>query len=298
MPFFHESHACSFSCGLRAGTFSLSFYFILGLQKYNNILNLQMKLIDNFDGRQLSFESMSIKLNIIRKTKWSFIRFGLHHIIAPFEGALLNLAYLSKVSRWASKNRNVRFNDLDSGRWDYNKRYDLYEYVFNEKKLDDEIIYLEFGVSGGHSFSWWVKKNHHPASKFIGFDTFEGLPEDWGGFKKGAMTTNTQIPQFDDTRISFKEGLFQKTLPSFLQTLDKSKRKVIMMDADLYSSTLYVLTSLAPWMKKGDIIFFDQFNVPMHEFRAFHDFKESFYLKFQLIGAANNYYFCAFEMES
>jgi len=73
---------------------------------------------------------------------------------------------------------------------------------------------------------------------------------------------------------------------------------VIMMDADLYSSTLYVLTSIAPCLKPGDIIFFDQFNVPLHEFRAFNDFTESYYLKFRLIGAANNYYFCAFEMDT
>lgn len=257
-----------------------------------------MKLINNFDAPQLSFKLMNIKLNLIRKTKWSFIRFGLHRIIRPFEGILLNLAYLSKVSGWASKNRNTRFNDFYSTRWDYEKRYKLYDFVLNEKRLNDEIIYLEFGVSGGYSFNWWVNHNRHAFSRFTGFDTFEGLPEDWGGFKKGAMTTHAQIPHFDDPRVSFKKGLFQETLPSFLKTLDKSKRKVIMMDADLYSSTLYVLTSLALYLKKGDIILFDQFNVPMHEFRAFLDFTNSYYLKFQLIGAANNYYFCAFEMET
>ena len=256
-----------------------------------------MKLINNFDAHQLSFIIMNIKLNLIRKTKWSFIRFRLHHIIRPFESILLNLVYLSKVSRWASGNRDIVFNDFHSGKWDYNKRYDLYEYIFREKKLYDEINYLEFGVSGGYSFSWWVNHNSHPFSVFTGFDTFEGLPEDWGGFRKGAMTTHAQIPQYDDPRVSFKKGLFQETLPSFLKTLDKNKRKVIMMDADLYSSTLYVLTSLSPYLNKGDIIFFDQFNVPMHEFRAFCDFTESYYLKFQLIGTANNYYFCAFELQ-
>ena len=71
---------------------------------------------------------------------------------------------------------------------------------------------------------------------------------------------------------------------------------MIMMDADLYTSTLYVLTSLAPCLQKGDIIFFDQFNVPMHEFLAFMNFTESYYLKMDLVGAANNYYFCAFEV--
>ncbi len=237
---------------------------------------------------------MSFKISLIRKTKWFFYRFRVHVLIEPFSGFLLNLAYLSKVSKWISQNRNVAFNDFYSAGWDYQKRYKLYDYIFTSKKLDQALCYLEFGVSGGYSFDWWVKANNHPDSTFTGFDTFEGLPEDWGGFKQGAMTAN--IPKMDDQRVEFLKGLFQDTLPGFVKKFDANSRKVIMMDADLFTSTLYVLTMLAPYLKKGDIILFDQFNVPMHEFLAFQLFTSSFYLKFNLIGAANNYYFCAFEM--
>jgi O-methyltransferase len=240
---------------------------------------------------------MSLKISLIRKSKAYFIRFRMHRLFGPLEGTLLNLAYLSKVSRWASKNRDVRFNDFYSSTWDYGKRYELYGYIFGLKNLGQPINYFEFGVSSGHSFSWWTRHNQNPASRFYGFDTFEGLPEDWGGFRKGAMTTNASIPETDDTRVTFFKGLFQDTLPGFLAGFNSENRKVIMMDADLYTSTLYALTSLAPFLKKGDIIFFDQFNVPRHEFLAFQDFISSYYLKFNLIGAANNYYFCAFEME-
>ena len=69
-----------------------------------------------------------------------------------------------------------------------------------------------------------------------------------------------------------------------------------MMDADIYSATLYTLTSLAPYLKKGDIIFFDEFAVPTHEFKAFTDFTQSFYIDFKLIAAANNYYFSVFKV--
>ena len=144
----------------------------------------------------------------------------------------------------------------------------------------DEIIYLEFGVSGGYSFNWWLKANSHPSSRFVGFDTFEGLPEDWGGFKKGAMTTHSEVPDVEDNRAVFVEGLFQDTLPAFLTEIDKDKKKVIMMDADMYSSTLYVLTFLAPFLRRGDIVLFDQFNVPMHEFLAYTNFTQSYYIKF------------------
>jgi len=240
---------------------------------------------------------MSFKLSLIRKTKWLFIRFKTHRLIEPFSALLLNLAYLSKVSKWVSKQGEIQFNDFYSPKWDYDKRYKLYEYIFQEKNLDAEILYLEFGVSGGFSFNWWIKANTHPLSRFAGFDTFEGLPEDWGGFKKGAMTTNSQVPDIQDTRATFVKGLFQETLPAFLASVDKEKKKVILMDADMYSSTLYVLTSLAPFLKRGDLVLFDQFNVPMHEFLAFTNFCQSYYLNFRLLGAANNYYFCAFEVE-
>jgi hypothetical protein len=237
---------------------------------------------------------MSFKITLIRKTKWFFYRFKLHVLVEPFSGFLLNLAYMSKTSKWISKNRNLAFNDFYSPKWDYNKRYLLYEHLLRTKNLGQAISYLEFGVSGGHSFNWWVKANSHSESSFDGFDTFEGLPEDWGGFKQGAMTAN--IPMVDDPRVEFHKGLFQATLPSYVKAMDNTRRKVILMDADLFSSTLYVLTMMAPYLKKGDIILFDQFNVPMHEFLAFQLFTSSFYLKFDLIGAANNYYFCAFEL--
>jgi hypothetical protein len=70
------------------------------------------------------------------------------------------------------------------------------------------------------------------------------------------------------------------------------------MDADLYSSTLYVLTMLAPFLHEGDIIMFDEFTVPRHEFLAFKNFSESFYLKFEMIAAANNYFFIAFKLKA
>jgi len=69
-----------------------------------------------------------------------------------------------------------------------------------------------------------------------------------------------------------------------------------MLDVDLYSATIYVLTSLAPYLKKGDIIFFDEFSVPTHEFKAYHEFVQSYYINLELIAAANNYYFVAFRV--
>jgi len=42
---------------------------------------------------------------------------------------------------------------------------------------------------------------------------------------------------------------------------------------------------------------FDEFTVPRHEYLAFKNFRESYYLDFELIAAANNYFFVAFRLK-
>ncbi|HUR11479.1 MAG TPA: class I SAM-dependent methyltransferase [Flavitalea sp.] len=235
-----------------------------------------------------------MKLYLIRFLKSFFIRMRLHLFFRYFTGIHLNLVYLTRFSQWASS-QNPAINDFWS-KWDYNKRYPFYEKIINMAALDGAIRYLEFGVATGKSFQWWLQQNRHPDSTFDGFDTFDGLPEDWGPYKKGSFGTNYELPQTNDPRAHFHKGLFQQTLPVFLKNFTPAKRLVLMMDADLFSATLYVLTSMAPFLKKGDIILFDEFVVPTHEFMAYYHFIQSYYIDMELIGAANNYYFAAFKV--
>lgn len=172
----------------------------------------------------------------------------------------------------------------------------MYKWVIEKEELTGPLNYLEFGVASGKSFDWFMSQNSHAESRFFGFDTFDGLPEDWGPFKKGAFSNNNEMPLIKDFRGKYLKGLFQQTIPSFFPELDAGRRNVLMMDADLWSATLYVLTSFAPFLKKGDIIFFDEFVVPTHEFKAFLDFTQSYYINLELIAAANNYYFVAFKV--
>ena len=88
----------------------------------------------------------------------------------------------------------------------------------------------------------------------------------------------------------------QPALTDFIKTFDNTNKTVLMLDADLYSATLYTLASFAPYLKKGDIIFFDEFVVPTHEFMAYENFIKAWYFDLELIGAANNYYFVAFKV--
>ena len=49
-----------------------------------------------------------------------------------------------------------------------------------------------------------------------------------------------------------------------------------------------------PYLQPGDIILFDEFNVPLHEFKAFDEFTKAFYIELKPLGAVNNYLQVAF----
>jgi O-methyltransferase len=235
-------------------------------------------------------------IKIIRKTKSFLIRIRFHKVFGPLLSPLVTLAYLSKLSKWVNKTPMPDYNDFYTSHRDYNKRYELYNHVLQSESLSS-IYYMEFGVAKGQSFKWWVNNIKSTDSRFAGFDTFSGLPEDWGYFKKGDMSANDAVPDLDDRRCQFYKGIFQETLPLFLKEFKSDLRKVIHMDADIYTSTLFALTMMGPYLNNDDILIFDEFNVPMHEFKAFTEFLSFYYVKVKVIGAVNNYYQTAFKIE-
>ncbi len=232
---------------------------------------------------------MHLKLFLIRKIKALFARFKFHVLLKPFEGILLNAIYLSKLSRWISRNSNLRFNDFYNSKVKYEERFNLHQFVIDEEIKNNAIEYLEFGVASGIAIKWWINKNTNPKTRFYGFDVFTGLPEDFGVMKKHHYNTEGATPKVDDERVKFIKGMFQESLPGFLESYKAGQRKVIHMDADLYSSTLFVFTRLIPFLQKDDIIIFDEFGVPTHEFRAFTDIVSAYKLKYEVLGAINNY---------
>jgi O-methyltransferase len=241
-----------------------------------------------------------MKLKLIKFFKDFLLWSGILGLFSVFNHLFFFIRNFNILRSWIVKaNRtDLLINDFYSWKRDYPKRYALYDAVASHYGLDKkELLYLEFGVASGSSFVWWMKKNNHPGSLFRGFDTFEGLPENWGGYKKGDMAFNQM--ELTDNRAAFIRGIFQESLHPFIESnssLLKSKPKLIHLDADLFSSTIFVLSQLYPYLQKGDLIFFDEFNVASHEFLAFKIFTESFYVKLRPVGAVNNFYQTAFEV--
>jgi len=200
---------------------------------------------------------------------------------------LTALAYWARFSRWCSTHPTP---GATNGK-DKNGRAWLYQSVIDHEGLAQRpMTYLEFGVYRGDSLRLWLEGISNPDSRFVGFDTFTGLPERWRPTEPaGHFNANGTIPDIKDPRCSFQVGLFQDTLPTFVTKNDLSGRIVINLDADMFTSTLFVLTTLAPYLKYGDLIFFDEFSCPLDEFRAFEEFVRCFRVKYEVLAAVYGY---------
>lgn len=168
----------------------------------------------------------------------------------------------------------------------FNKR--VYNLLFSARFFNDPIKTLEFALSQSKTFGVGLEfgvysgrtlkviTKNFPGRTF-GFDSFEGLPEYWrDGFPAGTFRIS-EIPTIEDARII--DGLFQDTLEPFLKELTDSI-SFIHLDADLYSSTKFVLRELNNSIEPGCIILFDEFmNYPgfeNHEYLAFSEWCTEF----------------------
>ena len=144
-------------------------------------------------------------------------------------------------------------------------------------------LYLEFGVATGSTLR--VITDAAPAGSVYGFDSFEGLPEHWRmGYSVGQFAT-AELPDVPGAELVV--GLFDATLDPFLEAHPEPVA-FLHVDADLYSSTVTVLDALAPRMRAGTVIVFDEyFNFPGwedHEHRAWTEFVAATGLQFEYLG--------------
>ncbi|MCA9396902.1 MAG: class I SAM-dependent methyltransferase, partial [Candidatus Omnitrophica bacterium] len=168
-------------------------------------------------------------------------------------------------------------------------RKSLHRLVSSVVGSDEPINYLEFGVAAGDTLNMWLTMNLSEKSIFYGFDTFKGIPEQWGKHQKGTFSQFGLTPKIDDSRAHLIKGMFQETLPEFIAAYSSKKPVVVHMDADLYSSTLYCLTMLDQIMVSGTIIIFDEFYDLLHEFSAFNDYIRSYYRSYEVLASMKNF---------
>jgi O-methyltransferase len=203
------------------------------------------------------------------------------------------IPFLDKFNRtplfveFVKKNRHVKA---------YETREEMYDEIM--RQCPEPIDYLEFGVFEGRSLLYWAEKRKEHESRFFGFDTFTGLPENWNKyFKKGDFNLNGAAPNISDSRVSLIKGMFQDSLPTFLKNFrQNNNRLIIHNDSDLYSSSLYLLTVLNNFLVAGTMVMFDEFGDVQHEFRAFFDYLSAYGRNYRVVGAALKYYTITVEM--
>ena len=149
---------------------------------------------------------------------------------------------------------------------------------------DRNVLYLEFGVWKGESIRYWTDCLTNPTSMLHGFDSFEGLPEDWNlAYGKFSLSTDGALPTVEDKRVKFFRGWFEETLATY--PVPDHDVMVVNLDADLYSSTKTVLGFLKSQVRIGTYLYFDEFNDRHHELRAFDEFLKETGMKFSVVGA-------------
>lgn len=148
-------------------------------------------------------------------------------------------------------------------------------------------LILEFGVAEGVSIGHIAGA---VSGTVHGFDSFQGLPEDWPGRHEpqGAYSTAGRLPRVAGN-VELHPGLFADTLPPFLSEHCDTV-SFLHVDCDLYSSTKTVLNLLAERIVPGTVIVFDEYfnylSWREHEFKAFQEFVQERGLRYQYLAWA------------
>lgn len=170
----------------------------------------------------------------------------------------------NKVDSW----RYVS-NHLKSGVRLFSISRDALEYSLSKAQLNGLV--LEFGVRNGVSINLLAK---HTDQEIHGFDSFDGLPDQWEGMPVGALSTYNQLPEVPD-HVHLHVGWFEDTLPEFVENYHGPVR-FMNVDCDIYSSTKTIFKYLSDRIIPGTVIIFDEYICNPawrdNEFKAFQEF--------------------------
>lgn len=156
----------------------------------------------------------------------------------------------------------------------FKNREQIQKYTISQLAEKEKAICLEFGVFTGKSVNFFSQ--NLPSKQFYGFDSFEGLSEDWKGHfaVKGTFSRGGALPLVNDN-VSLIKGWFHESLPTFAKQLADDVA-FLHVDSDIYEAAVTVLDEMEPWIKSGLLILFDEYfgypNWQNGEFRAWAEF--------------------------
>lgn len=162
---------------------------------------------------------------------------------------------------------------------------DLLSFAFAKAQNDNSLI-LEFGVFKGASINHLSKMTK---DEIFGFDSFEGLYEDWGGnwITAGHFSLNGVEP-IVASNVKLIKGWFHQTLPLFLNQTKEKSIGFLHIDSDTYEACKTILESLRSRIITGSVLVFNEYHGyrgwRQGEFKAFQEFCIKNDVRYRYIG--------------
>jgi hypothetical protein len=197
--------------------------------------------------------------------------------------------------------------------------HDPLRYCLSHNLISQDGLWMEFGVWKGQTIDLI---SQHTKNTVYGFDTFAGVDAPWGGTASGSMqefniggkppsevipidplvrygkNIGEKRPFFKN--VSFIKGLFEDTLPAFIEQQSKDIT-LLHIDCDIYSSTKTIFKYCKQLIKPGCIVVFDELvnykGYQNHELKAFSELLDYTQLSFKWIGM-NGHVFTETQIEN
>lgn len=147
----------------------------------------------------------------------------------------------------------------------------LRHYAFSLRSKPGLIV--EFGVWRATSINFLAGLTDET---IYGFDSFEGLQEDWAGWAhpKGFFNRSGRLPDVA-ANVRLIKGWFDETLAGFLSEHPESF-SFVHIDCDTYPATSTILTAAEDRFVPGTVVLFDEYfgyrGWRQGEFKAWREF--------------------------
>jgi O-methyltransferase len=165
--------------------------------------------------------------------------------------------------------------------------------IFRHQNQPIDGYYFEFGCHTGRTMRLAFEAFDDLFDQtYVAFDSFEGLPplsndDKMPIWREGSLATSesefraivTRHGMPEDRLITVK-GFYHETLrPELAARLLPTKAAVILVDCDLYASTVPVLEFIVPFLQRGTVLVFDDWfqfhgDPGRGQRRAFREFRE------------------------
>jgi hypothetical protein len=157
------------------------------------------------------------------------------------------------------------------------------EYALKQVPPNTEGTIFEFGVASGITYLQLAQAiRQNEAINLVGFDSFQGLPKEadgvwthaWHSAGEHAFVLRhveeklLEAGLYYDPRFKIVPGWFAESLksePALSIVQDVKHLLLVNIDVDLYISTIQLLDYCLPAMRKGTVLYFDDWKDPRFE---------------------------------